>query len=359
LREAGLASAPTVTRIDGNASLHAGWPPSGVALSSIAPQDNLFPLDSQLLRSGATHGLAVWSIGAGSGKRRWLVQRFGLEGAVDPAWPADGLEVVAADTIVACRAIEDGSGGAYIVRQSHGRPVATHVSSSGTFIGSPDTDLLDAGAQYVPTLYHLGLGLADGPHDLIADATADGGLLIGWSDTRLSPAVSFRLRWLTPALAPAPDKPAEPVVFFPGSPAPFAGCMLALKADGTHGAFVAWSDRRVQQPYPTDGVDLWMAYVALPVAVGVQAPSPAFSVSSPRPNPAIGSVVLDLVLPDDSPARIELLDIAGRVIRSQLVEGAGPHAITFNATGSLAPGLYFAHVTSRNHSTAVRVVVSR
>jgi hypothetical protein len=65
------------------------------------------------------------------------------------------------------------------------------------------------------------------------------------------------------------------------------------------------------------------------------------------------------VLPDNSGARIELLDVAGRVLRTQLVEGAGSHAITFDHLGSLAPGLYFARVTSGDRSTAVRVAVSR
>lgn len=88
--------------------------------------------------------------------------------------------------------------------------------------------------------------------------------------------------------------------------------------------------------------------------------SRAIRLSAPRPNPASRSVVLDLRLPDDSPARVELIDITGRVECTQLVDGPGDHAITFDGLGSLAPGLYFARVTSRGGSTAtVRVAVSR
>lgn len=69
--------------------------------------------------------------------------------------------------------------------------------------------------------------------------------------------------------------------------------------------------------------------------------------------------LLHVVLPDDAPARVELLDVAGRVLRTQLVDGTGPHAIAFDRLGSLAPGLYFARVTSRADAKSVRVVVSR
>ena len=42
----------------------------------------------------------------------------------------------------------------------------------------------------------------------------------------------------------------------------------------------------------------------------------------------------------------------------QLVAGAGARAITFDGLAALAPGLYFARVTSRDRSSAERVAVS-
>jgi hypothetical protein len=83
------------------------------------------------------------------------------------------------------------------------------------------------------------------------------------------------------------------------------------------------------------------------------------ALSAPRPNPATTAATFDLVLPDNGGARIELLDVAGRVLRTQLVEGAAAHAVSFDGLASLAPGLYFARVTSHADSKSVRVVVSR
>jgi hypothetical protein len=348
---------PMALRFDGNGASHAGWPIGGLLLSGVSPGSDIGPLDSQLILGGPGSMIAVWSLDAGSGTRRLMMQRFGLDGTVDPAWPEDGIEAVAPETLYACRAIPDGLGGAYVVRQAQMRPVATHISAAGTLLGSASTNLLDAGAQYVPTLFG-GTATVNIPDDIIADVTDDGGLLVGWNDTRLAPTVSFRLRWMTPALAPAPDKPAEPLVFYPESPHPYAGALLALNADGPSGAFIAWGDYHDIGFSQVSG-DLWMTYVQGPTTVGVQPTARALSLSAPRPNPAIGSAALDLVLPDDAPARVELLDVAGRVLRMQLVEGAGSHAITFDALASLAPGLYFARATSRDRSTTMRVVVSR
>jgi len=93
--------------------------------------------------------------------------------------------------------------------------------------------------------------------------------------------------------------------------------------------------------------------------VGVAPHATAFSLSAPRPNPARGAVALDVTLPDDSPARVELLDVAGRVTRTQLVQGAGMHAVSFADLATLAPGLYFARAVTRGATSTTRVVVSR
>jgi len=101
--------------------------------------------------------------------------------------------------------------------------------------------------------------------------------------------------------------------------------------------------------------------VQLPILTGVT-PHPrttSLALSAPRPNPARGAVALDVTLPDDSPARIELLDVAGRVVRTQAVQGAGAHTISIDGIAAIAPGLYFARVSTRAGTMATRVVVSR
>jgi hypothetical protein len=85
----------------------------------------------------------------------------------------------------------------------------------------------------------------------------------------------------------------------------------------------------------------------------------AFALDPVRPNPARGAVALDVTLPDDSPARVELLDVAGRVVRSRLVQGVGAHAVAFTDLASLTPGLYFARAAGHAGALSRRVVVSR
>ena len=346
--------APIATRIDGNGVRHTGWPATGLALGSVATGATI-TMDSQLLPSGPDHMLAVWSPDNGSGTRRLMMQRFGLDATLDPAWPADGL-VVASDTLWACCALADGAGGAYVVRESDGRPVATHITAAGGTLGGTDVEITDAGARYRPICcWGIPTNVMN-PAAMIADVTPDGGLLVGWNDARLAPAVSFRLRWLTPSLTPAPGKPDTGLVYFPGSPNVYAGSMLAVRADGNDAAFVAWGDNR---SYELGHGDLWMTRVQAPAPVGVDPSSPrALALSAPRPNPARTAVAFDLTLPDDSPARVELLDVAGRAVRSKLVHGAGLHLVSFPDVGSLPPGLYLARVTTRTDSRCVRLALT-
>jgi hypothetical protein len=138
----------------------------------------------------------------------------------------------------------------------------------------------------------------------------------------------------------------------------YATTIRAVHADGVGGAYVA--RERWLPSYLL--AEIWMTRMLPSAPVGVPADTPSLrllALSAPRPNPARPSVAFDLSLPDDSDARVELLDVAGRIQHTQVIEGAGPHTITFDALGSLAPGLYFVRATSRVGSTTVRLVVSR
>jgi hypothetical protein len=124
---------------------------------------------------------------------------------------------------------------------------------------------------------------------------------------------------------------------------------------------VAWEQYDPNQQDPFADTDIWMTRLLPSSLLGVH-PSPplaTLALSAPRPNPSHGAITFDVTLPDDSPARVELLDIAGRVQRSQLVSGPGSHNVTFGDAGSLAPGLYFARVTSRSGTRSMRVVLAR
>ena len=66
-------------------------------------------------------------------------------------------------------------------------------------------------------------------------------------------------------------------------------------------------------------------------------------------------------LPNRDPAKLELIDIAGRrVIRQEVGSlGPGPHAVTLGATPRLRSGLYFLRLTQGARMLKARVVLMR
>jgi len=347
LREDASSQVPIATMLPSNG---AAWP----AFLSFDPPG--FPgndsFNSQLLPSGSDHFIAIWTVPSGSRLEAEVAQRFALDASIDPAWPGNGLVVAERDSLTAWRAIADGTGGFYAMHERQGRPVGTHVTAAGTFTGGVDVDLLDAGAQYMTQA-------ADGimPRDLIADRAPDGGLLVGWNDTRLAPAPTFRLRWLTPSLTPAAGKPDTGLVVFPGSPHAVAGAMRAVLADGSDAAFVAWADQHDIGGQMSG--DVWMNHVQAPPVTGVQPVPPAFALSRPRPNPVRDRVTFEVTLPGDATARIELLDVAGRRLRTQTVTGGGTRTLAIPDLGALSPGLYFVRASDGRAVRTVRVAITR
>jgi len=355
MRSSAANAQPIALRVDSLRVRHTGWPAGGLPLSSIVNDlSDFFAFDSALLPSGSDHALAVWTTAAGPDQRIVRMQRFGFDGTLDPSWPADGMVVLGASTLRSLTLLSDRNGGAFLLRQLAGVPVATHIAANGTIVAGPDVSILDAGAVYVPTYE----ALTDAPDHLIADVTPGGDLLVGWGDNRFN-TTSFRVRWLLPDLTADPVKPDTGVVVIPTSAYTTNGSMLAVHADANDGAFVAWAGYNNIAP----NGDLWMTHVGDFATVGVT-PPPALrasrlTLSRPRPNPASGSVALDLTLPDAGAARVELLDVAGRLLRTRQVEGAGTHRVEFRDLEVLTPGLYFVKATRRGETIAVRVTLSR
>jgi hypothetical protein len=83
----------------------------------------------------------------------------------------------------------------------------------------------------------------------------------------------------------------------------------------------------------------------------------AFALDPVRPNPSRGgALTVRFSLPTDAPARLELLDVAGRRIASHDV-GAGQHTIDFGAGQRLEPGLYLVRLTQGANTRTTRVAV--
>lgn len=85
---------------------------------------------------------------------------------------------------------------------------------------------------------------------------------------------------------------------------------------------------------------------------------PGFELRGFVPNPAVGAPRVGFSLPDASPARLELLDVAGRRVRSLEVGGlgAGRHTASLGG-GPLAPGIYHVRLVGRAGTRRARGVI--
>jgi hypothetical protein len=88
-----------------------------------------------------------------------------------------------------------------------------------------------------------------------------------------------------------------------------------------------------------------------------------FALHGARPNPTSsdGLLAISFSLPDGATARLELLDVAGRRVRSREVGslGAGNHVINLAGGSPLAPGLYVVRLARSDRSLTGRVSVVR
>ena len=97
------------------------------------------------------------------------------------------------------------------------------------------------------------------------------------------------------------------------------------------------------------------AWVDVPVE-----PAAGLALYGARPNPASRreGMFISLALPDDAPATLELLDVAGRRLVERRLSGAGPHRVNVSEGMVLDRGIYFVRLTHGGRSLTSRVTVS-
>jgi hypothetical protein len=80
-----------------------------------------------------------------------------------------------------------------------------------------------------------------------------------------------------------------------------------------------------------------------------------------RPNPAVRELAVSFSLPDDSPASLELMDLAGRRVRSIDVgaQGPGHHVISLGNAGTLPAGIYLIRLHHAQRTLVAKAVVMR
>jgi hypothetical protein len=104
-------------------------------------------------------------------------------------------------------------------------------------------------------------------------------------------------------------------------------------------------------------------FTVFPAAlVDADAPAPAgFALRSVEPNPARGAVRVSFALPGAGAGRLELLDLAGRCMRSLELRGTGTgtRSVDLDGLGELRPGLYLARLSQAGQCATRKFVVLR
>lgn len=82
----------------------------------------------------------------------------------------------------------------------------------------------------------------------------------------------------------------------------------------------------------------------------------AFALRGFVANPAGAGTAVEFSLPDAAPARLEVFDVAGRLVarRDAGAYGAGPHRVTLEELRSQPPGLLFVRLTRAGRSLVAR-----
>jgi len=205
------------------------WPANGLALCS-APGGQGLP---SVASDGAGGAIVAWQ-DERAGQSDVYAQHVLAAGAVDPAWPADGLRVCGAPGgQEQVRIVPDGAGGALLAwRDARGGPAtdvyAHHVLASGAADPAWPADGLALctapGGQFHPRL--------------VADAS---GAIVAWTDARSGTEYDvYAMR----VLASGAAHPAWPAGGLAVCAEPLDQVDPVLVADGTSGAIVAWTDHR-------------------------------------------------------------------------------------------------------------------
>ena len=329
------------------------WTADGVALCTATS----FQGDPTITSDGAGGAIVAWIDGR-SGNSGIYAQHVLASGAADPAWPADGRALCTAG----------GSWGFHTVNVEarHGGPIKTIVSDgaggaivtwfdqrSGTDCDIYAQRISATGAVQWPT---NGVALCTAPSaqldpTIVSDGA--GGAIVTWWDSRSGYAnidiyaqrisAGGTVQWTADGVALCT---ADNTQMYPD-----------LTSDGTGGAIVTWWDDRsgsgdiYAQRVGRDGVP---GNADVPPEVSL-----AFALDPVRPNPTRGgSLTVRFTLPTSAPARLELLDVAGRRIAEHEV-GSGQHTLDFGAGQHLAPGLYLVRLTQGANTRTTRVVVLR
>ena len=263
------------------------------------------------------------------------------------AWPTDPQVNVPLCTIPGYQGhptiTSDGAGGAIVTwedrRSGNSDIYAQRISADGTVQWTANGVALctAAGDQRDPTI------IADGA----------GGAIVTWWDgdihaQRISAGGTPQWTANGVALCTADYSQGPPTI----------------TSDGAGGAIATWEDHR----YGSENYGIFAQRVQANGQLGgdvvsVLAEVPlAFALDPVRPNPSRGrALTVHFTLASETPASLELLDVAGRRVAAREVGslGVGHHALDLGEGQPVAPGLYLVRLTQGAYTRTTRVAVLR
>jgi hypothetical protein len=327
-------------------SVAPGWPANGLAVCS-ATNIQEFPSIATDHAGGIFVG---WEDFRGGVDFDIYAQHIRANGAIDPAWPADGAPATTAPgSQYRATLIADGTTGVYLAwtdARAGSIPAlyAQHLLGNGTRDPAwPSGDL-----AFNPEFgSHISLVL-------LPDGT--GGALAVWDDGRSGLDVYAQHFLVTGAVDPAWPLGARAVSTATG----IQNAGGAVIPDGSGGLIVTWSDSRSG---PSN--DIYAQRVQANGALGgivLDVPRPpvaSVALESVRPNPAPGTeLTVHFSGSAESGTTLELLDVAGRLVASQDLSrlGEGTHEVRLDVAPRLSPGLYFMALKTGGDARSSRIL---
>jgi hypothetical protein len=326
------------------------WPANGRALCTAA---------------GNQSGPTISSDGAGGALVTWFDYRNGVDsdiyvqhvlasGAADPAWPAGGRALcIAPGEQYSPIIVTVGAGGGIVVWYDYRGGVESdiytqHVLPSGSVDPSWPTDgralCVAGGDQLSPSI------IADGA----------GGALVAWYDYRPGASTDVYAQHVMAMGAVDPAWPADGQLLCAAAGDQYSP---AIVGDGAGGAIATWTDYRggifsdvyAERAYAGGG--------AADVTPQRDAPGSLLSID---PVPARAAAHVRLVMTESGPVTIQVLDAAGRRIRTILSRAelsVGSHAFAWDGVDEHGvpqkSGVYWVRANAPARSFARRLVLLR
>lgn len=302
------------------------------------------------------HGgcLIAWQSADTSGAQHPVLQHLLADGTAAPGWGPYGLTLSTAATEAGAlrlayavpftysSVVSDGAGGAVMawsaISNGVGQVMAQRVAGDGVV------------AQGWPA---NGLALAPGPADERLPSIAgdgSGGVFLAWQGSAAG-ATEIRVQHVDGDGNTSPwAVGGYPIVSGPG-----ARAHPVVAADGLGGALVAW-----EEPHGAVSNIFLGSSAAASAAVPPGPPRPELSLTGFLPNPArSGALRVAFTLATARPARLDLMDVAGRRLASRIVQGPGAHVVPLDGTGLLQAGVYWLRLEQDGRAVTTRGVVMR